>query len=152
MNKSIKHLLLPLVLFSLVFTGCDDLFSTGDTELTYEGPDQVAFFPLQTIADEGTTATIEVQLITAEGLATSDVTVGISVDSEASTVDGDDYSLSTNSVTISSGTATSTFTVTLSNDADDAEEVLVLNLTSDNVQVAENLSTARIFIQPVADE
>lgn len=147
MIKSIKHILLPLVLFSLVFTGCDDLFSIGDTEKVYDGPDQVAFYPLQTIADEGTTVEIEVQLITANGLATSDVSTSISVDGE-STADPADYTISSTSVTVSSGTVKSTFTVTLNDDADtDAEEVLILNLSAQGVQVAENLDTARIFIQ-----
>ncbi len=150
MNRSIKYILLPIVLISLVLTSCDDLFSTGDTEKTYEGPDQVAFFPLQSIADEGTDVSIEVQFISESGLATSDVPVSISVVDSASTAGPDDYSLSSNSVTIASGSATASFTVTLNADDDtDAEELLVLNLEAEGVEVAENLRTANIFIQGV---
>ena len=148
MNSFKKYILLPSVLLAFVLTGCDDLFDKGDVEKGYEGPDTVGFSSLNNTANEGTDVPMEVQLISENGLAQSDVTVNISVSSE-STAEPEDYSLSANTVTISSGSATAGFTVSLNSDDgdDDAEETLILNLSADGVQVGENISTATIFIQ-----
>lgn len=150
--RSLKLLIFPVALFFFALTGCDDLFDKGDVEKTYEGPDQVAFADLESTAAEGTDVPMEVQLITADGLATSDITVNISV-SDESTADAEDYSLSANSVTISSGSATASFTVSLNDDGeDDGEQSLILTLSADGVQVAENLNSSTIYIQEPSEE
>lgn len=137
-----------LFLCSLSLTGCNDLFDIGDTEKTYSGPDVVAFKPLQAEVTEGSSLTMEVQLISANGLASSDISVSLGVDGE-STAEADQYTLSSNSVTIASGSAIVEFTIDFpSNTSLEAgeESTLILNITDSSVGIAEELDTTTIFI------
>ncbi len=71
-----KTKLLSLILLvPILLSGCD-LFDKGDVEKTYDDVDQLALFPLEDNNNLGinvTSTTIQVQLITADGLAKSDV-------------------------------------------------------------------------------
>lgn len=164
MIKSMKHILLLAVVFSFALTGCNDLFDKGDTEKSYDGPDVVEFKPLQMeipieIQQDGTHSgavrEIDVQLISANGLATSDVSVSFSVDG-SSTADPALYELSTTSVTIPSGSAAASFTITVPSDADleiGDEFTVILNMGEvSNAEAAENLDQTTIFIQGVEAE
>lgn len=150
MLKSLKHIVLPVVLFSLVFTGCDSLFPEGDVEKSYDGPDVVAFRPLESNASEGTNVTIEVQYISSDGLASSDITVNIGVAGDNTDVDPDQYSGVPSSVTIASGSASTSFTVSLANTdklAAGEEGRLDLAITGGDVSASENLDVTTIYIQ-----
>lgn len=130
------------------------MFDKGDVEKTYDGPDVVAFADLESEVDEGGSITVEVQLISSKGLATSAVGATISVDA-ASTASAANYSLSATSVTIPSGSATASFTVNFpaNSGLDVGDEVtLILNLAgSSGVEAATNLDQKIIFIDGVDD-
>lgn len=151
MIKSIKHTALAVLLLPLLFMGCNDLFDKGDVEKAYDGPDVVAFADLQSEVTEGNSLTVEVQFISSQGLANSDVGVSLSVDG-SSTAPASTYTLSTNSVTIASGTATAEFTVDFPTNSDigsDDEVTLIINLSSSDVAASENLDSKTIFISGV---
>jgi len=103
-----KTKLLSLILLvPILLSGCD-LFDEGDVEKTYDDVDQIALFPLEDNNNLGinvTSTTIQVQLITADGLAKSDVSVAFSAAGTATA--GTDYSFGTASpITIAAGSAT----------------------------------------------
>lgn len=152
MNKLLKNILLLFVVSSFALTGCDDMFDKGDVEKAYDGPDVVGFKPLQATATEGgSDVTIEVQLISSEGLASSDITVNLSVDGESSATAAN-YTLNSNSVTIASGTASGEFTVSFPADSglDDGDEVILLiNISGGDVPAGENIDQTTIFINGV---
>lgn len=156
MKKIMKYKLIVLAVLPLLISGClNDLFDEGATQQAYDGPDVVAFFPLESEVDEGDSMTMEVQFISRDGLAQSDVSVTISVDGESSAQAGQ-YSLSTTSLTIPSGSASATFTVDFPSDSGlDAgdEVVLLLNLSTGaaEVETAVNLDQSTIFIEGVDD-
>lgn len=89
--KNYNIVLAVLLLFSMF--GCDSLFDTGDTEKAYDGPPQVAFFPLVRQFSVGTDTLevrqtwVEVQLIGPQ--RGSDLTVSFEVLPEYEIVDGD---------------------------------------------------------------
>lgn len=150
MIKSIKYSILLAVVGSFVMAGCSDLFDKGDTERAYDGPDQVSFKTVENEIAEGESQTLEVQFLSSEGVAPSDVSVSLSVAGSAS---ADHYTVSSTSVTIPSGETTTTVTVETSDDpdVDDGDEVTV-ELTIDSAegaQVAPNLDTSTIFVQGV---
>lgn len=151
MRKSIKHTALAVLLLPLLFMGCDDLFDKGDVEKAYDGPDVVAFADLQSTVNEGSSLTVEIQFISSQGLANSDISVSVSADGNT-TAPASTYSLSTNSVTITSGTASAEMTVDFPTNADigDGDEVVLsLTLTSSDATPSENLDTKTIFIRGV---
>jgi hypothetical protein len=109
--KNIKKIV-PLLLVPFLLTGClNDLFDQPD--YTYDGPDVVEFRNLtQTVTEPAgggaaITITNPMQLISADGLAGSDVAVSFEVDAaNTSAVAGTHYTLNTTSpVTIASGSA-----------------------------------------------
>ncbi|MEQ9264931.1 MAG: hypothetical protein RLN81_06910 [Balneolaceae bacterium] len=104
-----------LLLIPVLFVGCDDLFDKGDVEKTYDGPDQLAFFPLEdnnNLSATNTSTTIQVQLISADGVASSDIAVNFSANASSTARAGTDYSFATPSpITISAGEATADITV-----------------------------------------
>lgn len=154
MIKSIKHILILAVLSPLVLAGCDDLFDKGHTERAYDGPDRIGLFPETAESEEGSSVEIEVQYISSQGLANSDVNANIVVDNEATTAEEAHYELSTTSVTIPSGSATTSFTVNFPADSglDEGDEViLVLNLEGETVEAGDNINTTTIFIQGVTE-
>ncbi|HEX6982920.1 MAG TPA: hypothetical protein VF181_09175 [Balneolaceae bacterium] len=164
MKKSIKYTLLLLATAPLLFAGCESLFNKGDVEKVYTGPDLVEFKPLTTemqiVVDSlgnhsGGVAELKVQLISAEGLAESDVAVSFSVDGSSTATDGH-YNLSATSVTIPSGSATTSFTITVPSDANIAvgdEFTVILNMGEVSGAVAaENLDQAIVYIQGVEPE
>ena len=151
MIKSIKNIALAVLLLPLLFMGCDDLFDKGEVEKAYDGPDVVAFADLQSTVNEGSSLTVEVQFISSQGLANSDVSVSVSADGE-STAPAGTYALAANSVTISSGTASAEITVDFPTNAeigDGDEVVLLLTLNSSDATPSENLDTKTIFIRGV---
>jgi hypothetical protein len=148
MIKSMKHILM-LAVIPLLFAGCDDLFDKGDTDKAYDGPDQVAWNELEAEITEGESYTLEVQFISSEGLAPSDVSVTFSV---GGSFDSGSATVTSSPVTISSGSASVTVTVeTSDSDLDeDAEATIELTIDSaDGAQVAPNLSTSTIFVTGV---
>lgn len=154
MKKSMKHILLLAVVFPLVFAGCNDLFDKGDTEKAYEGPDVVEIKPQQSEVEEGgSSLTLDVQLISSEGLASSDLTVNFTTGGDAEAAHYDIPGGT--SVTITSGSASASFTVNFPADSglEEGEEVqLTITLQDgDGFEAAENLKTATIFIQGVDD-
>jgi len=89
--------------------GACDVFDKGDAEAVYEGPDQVALFPNQDVSNAGCavqSTSVEVQLISANGLASSDVAVDFGVGAASTAVPGTHYTIESSPVTIASGTAT----------------------------------------------
>ena len=149
MIKSMKNLLLVALVFPLLLAGCSDLFDKGDTEKTFEGPDTVGFKPLQSEITEGDDLTLEVQLISENGTASSDISVNISA-SVVSTPDGESFTSYSvpSSATISSGEVATTVTLTTSDDPNlDGEAQLEITLESANgAQVGENISTSTVFV------
>lgn len=149
MIKSIKHITLAVLMFPLLLTGCSDMFDKGDVDKSYDGPDVVGFSDLQSTVDEGTETTVEVQLISSNGVADSDVNVSISAEGDAP---ASTYSLSSNSVTIASGSVSAELTVTFPDNTDisDGDEVtLILNISSSDVEAEETLDSKTIFIRGV---
>lgn len=104
-----------LLLIPVLFVGCDDLFDKGDVEKTYDGPDQLAFFPLEdnnNLSATNNSTTIQVQLISKDGTASSDISVSFSANASSTARAGTDYSFATPSpITISAGEATADITV-----------------------------------------
>lgn len=148
MIKSMKYsVLLAAIGALLMTTGCEDLFDKGDTEQAYNGPDQVAFQYLENEITEGESQSLEVQFISSEGEASSDVSVSLSV---AGSADSDYYTVSSTSVTIPSGETSATVTVETEDDPDlDEGDEATIELTLDSAegaQVAPNLSTSTIFV------
>ncbi|MCC5941435.1 MAG: hypothetical protein JJU37_07825 [Balneolaceae bacterium] len=145
-----KIKLLVIALLPLLLLGCDmnDLFDEGDTRKTYDGPDQVAFFPLQQEVNLSSgAATVEIQLISSEANA-SNRSVGFSTAGTAQA--GVHYNLVTSSpATISSGALTVDVQIELIEGSLEAGQSVLLEMTltdGGGAQVAPNLSTARIFI------
>jgi hypothetical protein len=149
MKKSIKNIVLLLLALPL-FAGCESLFSKGDTEKVYTGEDLVAFKLTTNEIDEGNTQTLEIQFISNNGLAPSDIPVSISIDG-SSTATTANYGAVPASATISAGSAATTISIDILDDpatvAGD-EVTLILNLSSD-VKVAEHLKQTIIYIQGV---
>lgn len=147
MIKSMKYSLLLAVVGSLLLTGCDDLFDPGHTDRTYDGPDQVAFGTLNNEINEGETQTLEVQIITSEGVASSDITVDLSVGGSANS---DYYSVSSTSPTIPSGEASTTITIETEDDPDlgeDEEATIEFTIDSaEGAEVAPNLSNSILYV------
>ena len=139
-----------LLLFPLIFVGCDSLFDEGDVEATYDGPNQVGFFPLETNTTDGAgTATIDVQLITSSSNgAGSDITVNFTASGTA--VSGTHFTIASNSVTIPAGSFSATVTVNLIADSVPAGGEVQLTLTMDSAtggaELAANLDEADVFI------
>lgn len=149
MIKSIKHIALAALMFPMLLAGCNDIFDQGDVEKAYEGPDVVGFSDLQSTVTEGSSRTVEVQLISSNGVATSDVNVSITAEGNAP---ASTYSLSSNSVTIASGAVSAEFTVTFPSNTDigDGDEVtLILTISDSDVPAEENLKSTTIFIRGV---
>lgn len=147
MIKSLKLSILLAIVAPLLMTGCDDLFSKGDTEKSYSGPDQVAFRTLDNEIAEGDSQTLEIQFISSKGKASSDVTVNLSATSSSNF---SSYSLSSSSVTISAGETSATVTVSTTDDSNlgSGDEGSV-TLTIDGAQgaeVAPNLSSSIIYV------
>jgi len=145
-----KIKLLIVALLPLLLLGCDmnDLFDEGDTRKTYDGPDQVAFFPLQQeVPLAAGVATVEIQLISSAA-NTSNRSVGFTTGGAAQA--GVHYNLITSSpATISSGDLTVDVQIELIEGSLEPGQSVLLELTlSDGggAQVAPNLSTARVFI------
>lgn len=101
-----RIVILGLILPMLVI-GCDSLFDKGDVEKTYEGPDQVELFRLLSNNDLGCSVqstSITVQLISENGVASSDVAVNFSAAGGSTARATTDYSFGTTSpVTIAAG-------------------------------------------------
>lgn len=152
MYKSMMSKLLLIALIPLMFVSCDSIFDEGDVERSYDGPPVVAFFPLETTARvSNPEVALEVQLIAPQREA--DLDVFFEVDTEASTaVEGTHFQfVDASPVTIEAGTSTTDLNIELLEDEDTEEEVLlVLNITrtSADVEPAENLRRANIFIRP----
>lgn len=150
MRKLINYKIVFVVLFLFTVVGCDSLFDEGDTEKTYDGPPQVAFFPLEREVSAGAGSTwIQVQLIGPH--RTSDLSVTFSVSGTSSAVAGTHFNIASSPVVISAGTSTVNINVDLiAGSVPEGEEVsLVLDLTganADDVIVAENLKQSRIWI------
>lgn len=145
-----KIKLLIVALLPLLLLGCDmnDLFDEGDTRKTYDGPDQVAFFPLQQEANLASgMATVEIQLISSAA-NTSNRSVSFSTAGTAQA--GVHYNLVTSSpATISSGALTVDVQIQLIEGSLEGGQSVVLEMTlesGDGAEVAPNLSTARVII------
>lgn len=99
-----------ILLFPALLVGCDSLFDKGDVEKTYDGPDQVGLFPLQDSNNLGCnvqSTTIQLQLISSNGVAASDVPINFSAAGGSSARATTDYSFGTASpVTIPAGGTT----------------------------------------------
>ena len=138
-----------IAILGLLLTGCDDLFDKGDAEAVYDGPDVVEFAPLQSEVVAGATRTIKVQLISSEGLASSDLSIAFSVDGGSTAVEGTHFNVVTPSpVTISAGTAATDVVIeTIAGSAPNRVR-LTLNLEGGSgVQASPNLATHNMFIQ-----
>lgn len=145
-----KLKLLIALLIPLLFVSCDSLFDKGDVEKTYDGPAQVEFTPLQQEVSEiaGSTS-VDVQLI---GQApTSDVTVTVEADPSSTAQAGVHYNLTSTQATIAANSNSVTLPIEILDSGSfgpGGEVELVLNIASasGDVQIAENLDQATIFI------
>lgn len=138
-----------IAILGLLLTGCDDLFDKGDAEAVYDGPDVVEFAPLQSEVTAGATRTIKVQLISSEGLASSDLSISFSVDGASTAVEGTHFNIvSSSPVTISAGTASTDVVIaTIAGSAPERVR-LTLNLEGGSgVEASPNLATHNMFIQ-----
>jgi hypothetical protein len=139
-----------LLLFAVLFAGCDSLFDEGDLKKTYDGPDVVAFYPLQLQTRVvNNQAVIQVQLIGPQ--RSSDLSVRFNVDGASTAVAGTHYNLVTASpVTIPANSSTANIVVQFVPGSVPSGEVrLLLNLDgADGVAAAENLKRSTIFIRP----
>ncbi len=99
-----------ILLFPALLVGCDSLFDKGDVEKSYDGPDQVGLFPLQDSNNLGCnvqSTTIQLQLISSNGVAASDVPINFSAAGGSSARPTTDYSFGAASpVTIPAGGTT----------------------------------------------
>jgi hypothetical protein len=139
-----------LFLFALLISGCNDLFDKGDVEKVYDGPDVVAFFPLQLQTRlVNNTATVQVQLIGRQ--RSSDLSVAYTVDPTSTAVAGVHYNITTPSpVTIAAGSSAAPISISMIGGSLAAGEVrLILNLDgAAGVDPAENLKRSTVFIRP----
>lgn len=157
MTKVLNFKLILLLAVSLTMFGCQDWdpingFDKGHTEREFDG-EEVGFFPLsqEVGANEGI-ATVEVQLIAEQ--RGSDLQVDFSVDGESSAVEGEHYELVTDSpVSIEANSSTANIEIELIEENVEGEVALGLNLdNAEDVEVAENLSSANVFIQEADEE
>jgi hypothetical protein len=152
MQKIKSYSIMFIALLLLTVTGCDSLFDTGDTEKVYDGPPQVAFFPLQREVGAGAGSTwVQVQLI-ATAARTSDLTINFSADGTSTATAGTHYNIPSSSVVLPAGQWTVNINVNLIAGSVPAgqERLLVLNLDGTNqgdVVIADNLKRSRIFIR-----
>lgn len=151
MIKMIKYVFLTAVAAPLLLTGCSDLFDKGDTEKAFDGPDTVAFKTTENEVDEGNNQTVEIQFISSNGTANSDIQVNFSVESEG--IGSDYYTVPNSPVTISSGSTSTSIVIETSDDPDlesGNEATLTLNIEgAEGAEVAENLNASTIFVSGV---
>lgn len=147
-TRIIAFLLLPVFLW-----GCDDIFDAGDADKVFDGDPKVELKPLgQELSETAGIATIDVQLIGEH--RNSDVEVDFSVDGSAE--EGVHYNmLSSSPVVIEAGTSSATIEIEIIDSGvfDESGEVqLLLNIdaASGDVEPAENLRQASMFIQEFA--
>ncbi len=152
MRKIINYKIVFIVILLFTAVGCDSLFDTGDTEKVYDGPPQVAFFPLEREVGAGAGSTwIQVQLI-ATGARTSDLSINFSVDGSSTAQAGTHFNFAGSSpVVLPAGEWTVNININLiAGSIPSGEEiVLIVNLdgtNADDVIVAENLKQSRIYI------
>lgn len=138
------------ILIPLLFVGCDSLFDKGDVEKEYDGPAQVEFKPLQQeVSEIDQAAAVRIQLIGEQ--PSSDVTVNVEVDGASTAQAGVHFNLTSTQATITANSSTVDLPVQIIDSGvfgASGEVALVLNITSasNDVQVAENLSQATVFI------
>ncbi|MFN1834467.1 hypothetical protein AB2B38_004335 [Balneola sp. MJW-20] len=156
--KSFKNIkkIVPLLLVPFFLTGClNDLFEQPD--YTYDGPNVVEFRNLsQTVTEPAAggaaiTVTNPIQLISAAGLADSDIAVAFGVDADNTTaVAGTHYSLNTTSpVTISSGSASANLSLDVLDSPLTAGQSGVLTLVLESgsgYEAGENIKTYTLTI------
>ncbi|MFU8812122.1 MAG: hypothetical protein ACNA78_04085 [Balneolaceae bacterium] len=145
-----KRTLIILTILPLLFLGCDDLFSTGDTERVFDG-EQLGLFPLfQESNISAGSETVEVQLIAAQ--RDSDLSVNYAIGNGSTAQEGVHFTFGTPSpVTLSANTSTVNIVINYIEDSlDPGQRVdLFIELTDANtVEPAENLKRAEIRIRP----
>ena len=152
MTKYIKSSILLLVVLPMMIMGCDTLFDKGDVEKSYDGPTQVAFFPLerQTRVVQGGT-TVDVQLIGPQ--RDSAVQVNVAANASSTAQVGVHYNALPTSVTIPANASTVTIPITYIAGSVPAggEVTILLDITGVNdsaIEIAENLKRSTIFIRP----
>ena len=135
-----------VALLVVSISSCSDLFGEHDT--SYQGPPKVEFTPLAASVElaPGTTETINVSTQLIGKQRGSDLTFGVHVVEDQTSVPEDAYSIPS-SVTIpaNSSTAVFSFEVTADNFAEPATVAIQLEGT-DNVQPAEKLKTFTLTI------
>ncbi len=152
MTKYIKSSILLLVVLPMMIMGCDTLFDKGDTEAVYDGPAQVAFFPLERnsrVVQGGTT--VDVQLIGEQ--RDSALQVDVAVNAESTAQAGVHYNLGTSSVSIAANSSVATIDIEfIEGSVGAGEEVtILLDITGTNdssVEIAENLKRSTVFLRP----
>ncbi|MEO9884924.1 MAG: hypothetical protein ABJR05_11990 [Balneola sp.] len=104
-----KRTLIALFLIPVLAIGCDSLFDKGDVEKTYDGPNQLAFGVLEENNNLGCSnmaTTVELQLLSKNGVASSDMSVAFGAAGGSTARATTDYSFATPSpVTIAAGEA-----------------------------------------------
>lgn len=145
-----KIKLIIALVIPLLFVGCDSMFDKGDVEKTYDGPAQVEFAPLQQEVSEiaGSTS-VAIQLIGQQ--PTTDVTVTVEVDASSTAQAGVHYNLTSNEATIAANSNSVDLPIEILDSGifgAGGEVTLLLNISaaSGDVQIAENLDQATIFI------
>ncbi|MDZ7807934.1 MAG: Calx-beta domain-containing protein [Gracilimonas sp.] len=145
-----KLKLLIALLIPLLFISCDSLFDKGDVEKTYDGPAQVEFTPLQQeVSEIAGSTTVNLQLI--GQTPTSDVSISVEVDASTTAQAGVHYNLTSTQATIAANSNSVALPIEILDSGifgQDSEVELVLNIASasGDVQIAENLDQATIFI------
>lgn len=90
----------------LVAGGCDSLFDKGDVDKVYTGPDQVAFYPLESNNNVGinvTSTVLEVQYIATDELSTS-TQIAFAKTGSSTAIEGEHFTFGTPSpVTLDAG-------------------------------------------------
>lgn len=142
-------LLFIAILIPLLFAGCDGLFDEGDVEKTFEGPPQVALFPLeQEVSEIDGSTSVEIQLIGEP--QNSDITVTVTADGASTAQAGVHYNIASNDVTIAGGTSTVDLPIEIldSGAFTSGEVQLILNIdaASGGLEIAPNLDQASVFI------
>jgi len=139
-----------VIIVAATITSCD-LFEKADN--SYQGPPKVEFTPLSDLVqlgpEEKATVTVTAQLIGEQRSAALEFGVEV-VDSLTTAVEGDHYSLPSNTVTIPADSSSANYAINVMGNKLSPDQTVKLAIelqAADNVEPAQNLKTYTLTLQ-----